>query len=195
MTPFELHLTTAPLPPEQLDAFVAACGLLGAKPLLIELARGAAPQQPMLSKVQRLPDLAAALTLAAADARQLHAAGFAVQRVKIEVPAEAAALATPGAGAAYQPYFEWHGKVPFKQAVELLAVCQRHGAHLSTNALKNDPHTRFVTLREYGPAADFAARVAALTQALQPRWPVLKAQAECCLYDSNAALDRGWLTT
>ncbi|RTQ46502.1 hypothetical protein EJV47_21345 [Hymenobacter gummosus] len=195
MTPFELHLTTAPLPDDQLDGFVALCRQLDAKPLLIELARGAVMQQPMLSKVQPLPDLPAALALAAADARQLQAGGFAVQRVKIEVPLAGGHLATPGAGAAYQPYFEWHGKVAYERAAELLALCQRHGAHLSANGLRDAAGTRIVTLREYGTQATFEARVAALTRALQASWPVQKSQAECCLYDSNAGLDRGWLTT
>lgn len=148
MTPFELHLTTAPLPAERLDGFVAACRQLQAKPLLIELARGVVTQQPMLSKVQPLPDLAAALALAAEDARQLQAAGFAVQRVKVEVPPEAAHLATPAAGPAYQPYFEWHGKVAHQQPAQLRVLCEQHGVHLSRNALKHDPLARFVTLRE-----------------------------------------------
>ncbi|UOQ52707.1 hypothetical protein [Hymenobacter cellulosivorans] len=75
LVPFELHLTTDALPTHRLDDFVAVCRQLGAKPLLIELAQGQVVQQPMLSKVALLPDVAAALALAAADADFLKSGG------------------------------------------------------------------------------------------------------------------------
>lgn len=194
LIPFELHLTTHALAAHQVDDFVAICQQLGAKALLIELAQGQVMQQPMLSKVALLPDVAAALTLAAADAASLKSSGFAVSRTKLEVPAtHAAYLAATSPGPAGTPYFEWHGKVSYVRAPELLAVCARHQAHLSANALKDSVLTRFVTLREYGPLAVFEQRVAELVQALQAHWPIQKQQAEYCLYDSNTGLDQGWL--
>jgi hypothetical protein len=193
MYPFELHLTTAPLALPQLRAFEAACRHLQAKPLLIELARGASATQPMLGKVVQRPTLAAALAAATTDAAYLRRLLLPPTRVKIETAVAYAHLATPAAGPGYAPYFEWHGKVAYEQPADLLACCLRHGAHLSANALRGQPGTRFVTLREHGPRATFEARVAALQAALLPRWPLLKQEAECCLYDSNAALDAGWL--
>ncbi|UOQ71960.1 hypothetical protein [Hymenobacter cellulosilyticus] len=191
--PFEIHLTTGSLSADQVRAFVRACEALQAKPLLIELARGQHQQQPMLSKVLLLPDLPAALAAATADAELLGFRQLPVQRVKIEVPADYPYLATPAAGAAFRPYYEWHGRVPYEQVSSLLAVCTQHGAHLSRNALKDAAATRFVTLREFGPATVFRQRLAQLQHALQPEWPIQKQQAEYCLYDSNSGLDQGWL--
>ena len=194
MYPFEIHLTTTALPPAKLAGFVAACEHLSAKPLLIELARGTHPTQPMLSKVVQAPSLAAALAAATADAEYLHSCHLPPTRAKLETRADCAFLATPANGPAFTPYFEWHGKVPYRQTTDLLALCEIHQAHLSVNALRGESATRFVTLREFGLAATFQARVARLVAELQTQWPLLKQESECCLYDSNQALDAGWLT-
>lgn len=194
MYPFEIHLTTHALTPTELADFVAACGQLQAKPLLIELARGACPTQPMLGKVVHQPDLAAALAVAAADSTYLRQRGLPTARIKVETDARHPQLATPAAGPGFAPYFEWHGKVSYLHQAELRVLCEQHGAHLSANALRGESATRFVTLREFGPAAEFERRVAALVASLQPRWPLRKQESECCLYDSNQTLDAGWLT-
>ena len=193
MYPFEIHLTTGELTAGQLPLFVAACQHLHAKPLLIELARGISTSQTMLGKVVHQPNLAAALAAATADGEYLRQQGLPPARLKIETAAGHAQLATPAAGPAFQPYFEWHGKVPYHQVPALLAVCEAHRAHLSANALKNETATRFVTLREFGDAQRFELRVWALAAALQAQWPLLKQESECCLYDSNTNLDAGWL--
>jgi hypothetical protein len=195
MYPFEIHLTTATLNPAELATFVDACSQLQAKPLVIELARGACPTQPMLGKVVHAPHLAAALALAAADGAYLRQRGLPPTRTKIETAASYPHLATPAAGPGFTPYFEWHGKVPYQHPAALLALCERHGAHLSANALRGATATRFVTLREFGAAAEFKRRLVSLAADLQARWPLLKQEAECCLFDSNTALDSGWLTT
>jgi hypothetical protein len=193
MYPFEIHLTTSTLTPAELASFVDACAHLQAKPLVIELARGASPTQPMLGKVVHQPDLAAALAVAAADSSYLRQQGLPTTRTKIETDARYPQLANPAAGPGFTPYFEWHGKVSFQHHAELLALCERHQAHLSANALRGAANTRFVTLREFGPAVEFERRVATLAADLQSRWPLLKQEAECCLYDNNTALDTGWL--
>ncbi|MDO7885588.1 hypothetical protein [Hymenobacter cheonanensis] len=190
MYPFEIHLTTHALSAARLARFLAACKQLQAKPLVIELARGACCTQPMLSKVIQAPDLTAALAIAAADAEYLRTCHLPVTRTKLETSADHAHLALASA----TPYFEWHGKVPYHQPDALLAICETHQAHLSANALRGESATRFVTLRECGSVATFRARVASLAAALHSRWPLLKQESECCLYDSNRALDAGWLT-
>jgi hypothetical protein len=195
MYPFEIHLTTGALLPAELTQFVAACEQLRAKPLVIELARGTHCTQPMLSKVVQAPDLPAALALAAADAQYLHTCHLPVTRTKLETRADGQHLAMAACGPAFVPYFEWHGKIPHQQVAELLALCTQYQAHVSANALRGESATRFVTLREFGAAATFQARVASLAAALQTHWPLLKQESECCLYDSNRALDAGWLTS
>jgi hypothetical protein len=148
----------------------------------------------MLSKVVHAPDLAAALALAAADAAFLGSCHLPITRTKLETYADYAHLAMAANGPSFAPYFEWHGKVRYHQAEELLALCLQHQAHLSANALRGELATRFVTLREFGSATAFRGRVASFLADLQGQWPLLKQEAECCLYDSNRALDTGWLT-
>lgn len=194
MYSFEIHLTTSALPPAGLARFVKVCEQLQSKPLVIELSRGSSPVQPMLGKVVRAPDLAAALALAAADASYLQQQGLPVIRTKLESAACYSNLAAPGRGPAFAPYFEWHGKVPYQEHEALRALCEQHATHLSANALRGESATRFVTLREFGSTTIFEARVAGLVACLATRWPLLKQESECCLYDSNQALDAGWLT-
>jgi hypothetical protein len=148
----------------------------------------------MLSKVVHAPDLPAALALAAADAAVLGACYLPIARTKLETHADYAHLAMATNGPCFVPYFEWHGKVRYQQPEALLALCLKHQAHLSANALRGESATRFVTLRESGPAAAFRSRVASLLAELQGPWLLLKQEAECCLYDSNRTLDAGWLT-
>lgn len=192
--PFELHLTTGPLAATQLPGFEALCQRVGGKALVIELARGQHCQQPMLSLVTADADAPAALARGRALAAEFGAAGYPVRRTKLEVLAWGAAQVRPAAPAG-SAYYEWHGRVRCEPLPELRAWCEQYGAHLSANALRNRPGVRFVTLREFGPAARFAERVAALRAGLAAGgWAPAKQQAEFCFYDSQVALDAGWLS-
>jgi len=193
MYPFEIHITVEALPTSRLPAFVEVCQQLHAKPLVIELARGATATQPMLSKVVRRQSLAEALAVAAADAEFFRLHDLSATRLKIETAPYYSHLAASASNSAHLPYFEWHGKVAYERTDILLALCLEHKAHLSRNALKDQANTRFITLREFGAISIFQARVVALTTALHQQWPLLKQESECCLYDSNTALDAGWL--
>jgi hypothetical protein len=68
--------------------------------------------------------------------------------------------------------------------------------YLSSNALRHRPDVRFITLREFGPVAAFAARVATVRAGLAANgWSIAKQQAEFCFFDSRVSLDAGWLTS
>ena len=192
--PIELHLTTGPLAPAALPGFEALCQQVGGKALLIELARGEHCQQPMLSLVTTAT-AAAGLAQAWQLARQFGAAGYAVRRIKLEVPAWGATLVRQPASTTGRPYYEWHGRVGATREIELRVWCELHGAHLSINALRQRPDVRFVTLREFGSAACFARRVAGVRNGLASHgWELAKQQAEFCFFDSQVSLDAGWLS-
>ncbi len=194
LTPFELHLTIQDLPVGKIDAFIQCCMQLDAKPLLIELARGAYIHQPMLNKVIHAPSLQAAIDAADALSQSLRAKNFRLKRLKIEIPASHADGWTDVQDG-FTPYFEWHGKLAYTNTKALLDLCIAHQAHLSLNALKKENDTRFVTLREPGGRGVFEARVQQLTaQLAQGGWPIIKQQAEYCIYDNNILLDNGWLS-
>ncbi|NHZ66650.1 hypothetical protein [Massilia genomosp. 1] len=188
---YEIHLTTAPLAGAQWDALARFAAATGAKPMVIALARGSHPVQPMLT-LCRAGHLDEVIAQALALAGQATQAGFEVVRCKIEQDAspDAQALAH-----ARHHYFEWHGRmlVPEPIRPQLAALCAPFGAHLSNNAIRGGD-LRYVTLRETGGHAGLRARVAGLTGALAAHgWTLEKQQWESVVYDSNLALDKGWL--
>jgi hypothetical protein len=98
-------------------------------------------------------------------------------------------------------YFEFHVKATLPPGADLeplRELCRRHGAHLSSNALKREEDgrtQRFVTLRVYE-----AGRVRAeavfdrLLQDLQASGYTLSNRLrEYTIYDSNITIDAGWI--
>lgn len=191
--PFELHLTVE-LPSQQFEqAFKAFCASQGCKPLFIELAQGMHARQPMLSHVIRTTSLEAAMVTANRLSHKLEENGFKVLRLKIEVPAESWPI-WPEPMSSFDRYFEWHGKINFIDLLKLETLCLQHRSHLSLNALRGEPNTRFVTLREPGPYANFVERRGSLIlDLIQGGWNLSKQQSEYCIYDNNQYLDHGWL--
>jgi hypothetical protein len=191
--PFELHLTTGLLPVKEVDAFESFCTDHGAKPLLIELARGEYINQPMFNKIIYVTTLDEALQTATVFSQQLIARNWKVQRLKIEIPAFHADEWN-GTDQEFEPYFEWHGKIQGHPTPALNGLCQQHRAHLSLNALKKVENYRFITLREYGSRNIFEQRLKTLAVSLtEAGWPLIKEVSEYCVYDNNVYLDKGWL--
>ena len=198
---FEAHVTiTADL--AERERFRVTCAELGVKCVLIELPQGATRTQPMTSTYHR-GDLADVTREVAALAGAVRAAGFAVSRVKLEAVTTNEGVPESDEQAANFPagnYFEFHAKVALPVGADLAplrALCAKHDAHLSSNAFKTDDESceRFVTLRIYAAGrvraeeafdallADLEAAGHAVTNRLR----------EYTIYDSNAAVDAGWL--
>ncbi len=192
--PFELHITTTDLHQNQIGSFVEVCSLNGGKPLLIELSQGEYTRQPMFNKVILVNEVEEAIKSAFDYAQVLNASGFQTTRVKIEIPSNCVKLVQESQETAFEPYFEWHGKILFNRVNQLLELCAIHKAHLSKNALKDDNTTRFITLRELGTKEVLEQRIDRLTNDFaKDGWDILKQQSEYCLYDTNMILDQGWL--
>src|SRR5262249_57555372 len=80
----------------------------------------------------------------------------------------------------------------------LRALCERHDAHLSRNALKQETQgrwERFITQRAYGLGRTNAeARFERLITALEAEGYVLGGRLrEYSIFDSNADVDAGWI--
>jgi hypothetical protein len=198
---FETHLTVAPARAEELREWAERHVL---KFHHIELARGATPVQPMVTRRGRgtLPDqLAEACELRA----RLEAAGFAVTRVKLEAaPSNADVPETDADAAAHAGrYFEHHVKLLLSDSADLGALAELatpHRAHLSRNARRARPdglHERFVSQRCYAVGAATArARLSALLDALRAAGHHIESsEHEFVVYDSRPEVDAGWIET
>ncbi|MET7421986.1 hypothetical protein [Dactylosporangium sp. NPDC005555] len=184
MADFETHLTV--VYDDRLADWAAGNGL---KYTRIELDRGAAADQPMLTGRGR-GDLTGQRAAAGALVDRLRADGFVVRRVKIE----AAPWHPPVAGG----YFEHHVKLVLTgaQVDAVRGTAQAHGAHLSRNARRvrdDGRHERFVTQRCYDVDRRQAReRLDALLAglALTP----VEVEEEYVLVDDNPDLDAGWIS-
>lgn len=200
---FEAHVTV------RADAaasprFREACDALGVKCVLIELPAGEQVAQPMTASVHR-GTLREVQDEVHGLARALLARGFDVVRTKIEALPRNADVPASDEEAAARPagYFEFHVKLalPAGDAEALArveAACAPHGGRLSRNAnarRREGVEDRFVTLRVPGlgqPAAE--ARFGALVGSLEALgFPVRARIREYTVYDSNVAVDHGWL--
>jgi hypothetical protein len=199
---FEAHVTVGPLDAAGQDRFRALCGELGVKCVVIELPEGTARSQPMTASYHH-GELAGVLAEVSDVARRVRAGGFEVARVKLEAVAGNDGVPDTDAEAADFPpgnYFEFHVKLRLPADADLApvrAVCDRHGARLSRNALKSggDSQERFVTLRvpvrgrrhAFGRLDELERDLAAGGFAIVHR---LK---EYSIFDSAAELDAGWI--
>lgn len=188
----ETHLTLAlPLGTEpELRAWAA---LHGVKALCIELGRGVAPRQVMLTlhgsaSVEEALQRARVL---ASETLLLH--GARPRRIKVEATWNNTRLPEHAPA-----YLEHHVRVATHDLEALERIAASRGAHLSRNAYKVFPdgrQERFLTQR-FGPTDDAALSEAfdALMMALvDARLPVTKVERERVLFDDNMALDEGWL--
>jgi hypothetical protein len=199
---FEAHVTVRAGTEQDVQRFLEVCDELAVKAVLIELPRGESQSQPMTASYHH-GSLKQAIDEAHAIARRLASEGFDVTRVKLEAVGRNSDIPETDADAIAMPknYFEYHIKVllpPEYDTTALLAACQAREAHLSRNARKvrdDGVSERFITLRVFGLGrqsseekfADLVDAVRSLGIAMGQRI------REYTAYDSNEAVDRGWL--
>jgi hypothetical protein len=212
---FEIHIFVEPFDPSpaQAEAFGAACRGAPApmKALLLRLdyvGRGFVGVLQSSRYVQG--DVALAREAARADAEVLRRAGFTVIREKVEAVAQDDGVPQDAADAARSPkdrYFEFHVLIDGLQQpltpedmAALRGLAATFSARLqspvplSYNALK--PSQRFLNLRARGVGLQQAmVPVEALKQAVAELGPIAvkKVIAEYICFDSNRAVDNGWL--
>lgn len=199
---FEVHLTVSAL--DSIDAFSAWCKGQQCKCARIVLARGKQAEQPMATWRRKGTILPEVLVEAAVQAENLKHAGFTVVRVKVEadpfnddIPAtDDAATQLPSCN-----YFEHHVKLRREVNAShevLLSVCIKYSAHMSRNAWRETSgglEERFVTLRSYrmGRSASEQQLQRLLTALVEAGEQIIETESEYTVYDSNLALDAGWL--
>lgn len=199
---FEAHVTIDAADLAEQQRFQTVCSEMGVKCVLIELPKGVTRSQPMTSTYHR-GTLESVVGELAALSRQIRQRGFTVSRLKLEAVTTNEGVPASDEEARTFPasnYFEFHVKltIPTEADLEpLRAICQRHGAHLSSNALKHDTDStqRFVTMRVHGVGRIRAEeRFAPLYQELSRLgYRLSNKLEEYTMYDSNRAIDAGWI--
>lgn len=200
---FETHITVSLSDDSGMTRLRQWAADHGFKCLHIVLDRGASASQPMLTRHGR-GSLPSELATANAARQALIDDGFPVTRIKIEAaPWNDGVPQTAPDAAAHPPerYFEHHVKIlldPGADTEALARIAQQHTAHLSRNTLKqrdDNRAERFVTQRCYSVGRSEARpRLDALLGAIAPLgYPALEVEEEYVVYDSNLALDAGWI--
>ena len=200
---FETHLTVSLEGAAALDALRRSAEGRGLKCLHIVLEQGQSRSQPMLTRRGR-GILSSELAAAEAIRADLAADGFNVTRIKIEAAPGNDDVPQTDEDATKQSgprYFEHHVKlrlVPEAELAALVRLALRHSAHVSQNALRNDPdgsHERFVTQRCWHVGKITAGRhlQALLDDLAGGPWCQLDVEEEFVVYDSNLEVDAGWL--
>lgn len=198
---FETHLTVRADGPQGVEAARVWADRHHLKFLHIVLERGSTPSQPMLTQ-RSSGTLSEQLAAAAEISRRLTADGIEVTRVKIEaapwnrdVPQSADDDAHAGR------YFEHHVKLVLEATADLAAlgrVVEKHAAHLSRNAIRrrdDGKREHFVTQRcfKVGRMAARRRLERLLADLRSHGHEPLDIEEEFVVYDSNLAVDDGWL--
>ncbi|MGW7411304.1 hypothetical protein [Streptomyces sp. NPDC054863] len=172
----------------------------------IALSRGRTPDQPMLTLRGTRPTYEAEAAAVRGTVACLTDDGFVVARWKVEcapwaveVPQDdaGASAARPGAGTGR--HFEHHVKLLLPSSYDrsaLVALAERHGAHVSRNARRQRPdgrQERFVTQRCHDVGDDRAAHALDGLLAELASYDVIDVEREYVLLDSGPELDEGWL--
>jgi hypothetical protein len=200
MHALEIHVTVRLSSPKTLGDLERWATARNLKCLHIVLARGAEPQQPMLSwrQVGSLEDAKHAARRIGNDLRNDD---FNAVRVKIEASPDHPDAPTSSPGAS-ERYFEHHVKLLLPPAADLSVLAEtaaKHAAHLSRNALRirdDGLEERFLTQRCFGVLRSEARRrlddLLATLSRLELR--VIDVEEEYVLYDDNLAVDAGWIS-
>lgn len=202
---FECHITIA-LPPNQPEKFVQfdqVCKKLGAKTIVIQLANGKTPTQPMMSKIL-IGDANTVLSQVNALTEGLSSY-FSVLRLKIEVKIKAGisntALPETTEEAELLPsscYFEYHVKMQLEKGRDLenlRALFAPYHGYVSQNTLEEDSRWeyRFVTQRFRLSNKTAEEHLSELLVFLKTQnIKVKKVIREFNIFDSHSDLDAGW---
>lgn len=184
---YELHVTVSP---ERILEFADFCKQTGAKPLYIQLDSGLHKNQPMLAVTNMLPDDQAAKVWAR-DYERILVPHFTVTRTKLE------SRLTEGPN----EYYEAHWKLDFSRNeyywnCTLNNLVKLHPQlHRSHNLL--DTRIHYLSQRIYSTSDPVVASesfgVSGDTIKAFYGLPLVKTHYERCVWDSNPALDFGWV--
>ncbi len=171
--------------------------------LHILLAEGVQVSQPMLTR-RGWGDFADELQIATKLATALNRENFPVVRIKIESAPENRGVPQSNSEALTHPadrYFEHHVKLRLESELDLSSLqelVKRHSANLSRNAIRmrlDGFQDRFITQRCMGVGwIDAKKQLQILVAEIESSgYNPIAIESEFVVYDSNLALDSGWI--
>lgn len=198
---FETHITLALTGENEFQALREWSEPRHLKCTHIVLEKGVTASQPMLTQ-ESVGTLEETQQLAVTLRDQCELADFPVCRVKLEVPPWNPGVPQTTADAhPSERYFEHHIELLIPSDSELHSLreaIKTHKAHLSRNARRtrsDGGHERFVTQRCYSVGRQEAKQAfdALMREVQSHAFQVLETEEEFVVYDSNLALDAGWI--
>lgn len=187
---YETHITVEP---HDVSRWQTLCEKLKIKPLLIELSSGDYPLHLMCSAPFSGSEADFRTYLVSLE-RQIRQSGFSILRVKPETLLDQAGFVKGPIA-----YYECHIKLLLeKNAVRhFLRFSQEHGLHPSRNLLYGDDgevEKWYLTTRLYnGSIAEARRRFRKAFLETKRIFPAEKISTECAVWDTNPALDTGWI--
>lgn len=199
---FETHITLGARDLERVLEYARDHGL---KVTHIVLGEGKYPSQPMLTR-HASGKLSKVLAETHSTANRLKGLGVETLRVKVETSIENPIVPEDERQASAMPevwHFEHHVKLLLEDTSDLDLVggiAESHSARLSRNALRElgqGRQERFLTQRFYHAGKSSAQRAldALVDELHRNHISILETEAEYVVYDSNVALDSGWMPT
>lgn len=175
----------------------------GLKCLHIVLDQGVTPSQPMLTRHGR-GNLTQQLEIAADLCQSLKADRFSTVRIKIEVASDNPNVPQSNLQALNHPsdrYFEHHIKLLLESSADIMPLtefAEQHSARLSRNILQtcSDNYSeRFINQRcmKMGRVEAHQELQKLLNAIAYLKCTVIDIEEEFVVYDSNLALDEGWI--
>eukprot|EP01118_Nematostelium_gracile_P012107 TRINITY_DN4378_c0_g1_i1.p1 TRINITY_DN4378_c0_g1~~TRINITY_DN4378_c0_g1_i1.p1 ORF type:complete len:230 (-),score=60.98 TRINITY_DN4378_c0_g1_i1:434-1123(-) len=207
---FEIHIFVLPLNPneETIEKFRNACTTNGMKPLLLFLQYDDGAKGVLQSSCYVSGDFATAYAKSLENVEALKSAGFEVVRNKIEALASNEGVPQKE-NDPMQPnlYFEFHilvskldnSPLELEDIDFLVDTSQKLSSDLqlciplSWNYLK--PSQRFLNTRTYNIGREESSKMVDLisTKVIDHNLKIAKVISEYIVYDTNKALDNGWL--
>jgi hypothetical protein len=195
METYEIHITVKS---DSFYAFKVTCSKLKrVKPILIKLPYGQTPTQLMTSSHIRT-DLDGVYREMKHQIEFLKDDGYEVIRSKIELKIPCKQKIDP------QPhqYFEFHYKILLPNHLEklrLMEVTKKLNVHVSRSAFgkpaKGGAFFNFVTLRLFNVTKENAILESKKIhdKLTKKKFEIVSTEKEFAIYDSNTALDTGWI--
>lgn len=187
---------------ELIQDFRDACKKINVKPVIVSMpVGGGLLKVDLMTSIHHQCSFNETIQEIQSVSKKFADLGFSILREKVELPAfcvEAQDCASLGIFKYFETHFEFN-VADSVQEKKILEFSKENGVYFSYNIDKQDKKSKIlmVTVRSKKPRRnDYHERVVFLTQRARHVYdiPVIKAQSEMAIYDSNVSHDSAWVS-